>query len=251
MFFLGVCVAEDPANRAREEKKRFGSRQTASKQGTKHSDSYSRRIDLPRSNAVAREARTFAYVPLGRRQVDPPAVRITMVCSLFACRLSASEAFLSSLARFAGSSTTHTLRKNICWFLSWLVKRAGVTWRRRPLVDCATPPRHLSKKQKSKSFRPQQRTWLTQDLHLYARRTFHWLCGAYCSQNQPRVLRKWAMVSYAKDLGKCDRMLLQIEGLARVGENNDFWRSMAPEQQTYSWIWNVEPSWRLIRVVWG
>ena len=27
-------------------------------------------------------------------QVDPPAVRITMVCSLFACRLSASEAFL-------------------------------------------------------------------------------------------------------------------------------------------------------------
>ena len=58
-----VCIAEDPANRAREEKKRFRSRQTASKQGTNHSDSYSRRIDLPRSNAVAREARTFAYVP--------------------------------------------------------------------------------------------------------------------------------------------------------------------------------------------
>ena len=66
MFFLGVCVAEDPANRTREEKKRFRSRQTASKQGTNHSDSYSRRIDLPRSNAVAREARTFAYVPLVR-----------------------------------------------------------------------------------------------------------------------------------------------------------------------------------------
>ena len=64
MFFLSVCVAEDPANRTREEKKRFRSRQTASKQGTNHSDSYSRRIDLPRSNAVAREARTFAYVPL-------------------------------------------------------------------------------------------------------------------------------------------------------------------------------------------
>ena len=64
MFFLSVCVAEDPANRAREEKKRFRSRQTASKQGTNHSDSYDRRIDLPRSNAVAREARTFAYVPL-------------------------------------------------------------------------------------------------------------------------------------------------------------------------------------------
>ena len=45
-------------------KKRFRSRQTASKQGTNHSDSYGRRIDLPRSNAVAREARTFAYVPL-------------------------------------------------------------------------------------------------------------------------------------------------------------------------------------------
>ena len=59
-----VCVAEDPSNHAREEEKRFRSRQTASKQGTNHSDSYSRRIDLPRSNAVAREARTFAYVPI-------------------------------------------------------------------------------------------------------------------------------------------------------------------------------------------
>ena len=47
MFFLSVCVAEDPANRTREEKKRFRSKQTASKQGTNHSDSYSRRIDLP------------------------------------------------------------------------------------------------------------------------------------------------------------------------------------------------------------
>ena len=64
MFFLSVCVAEDPENRAREEKKRFRSRQIASKQGTNHSDSYSQRIDLPRSNAVAREAWTFAYVPL-------------------------------------------------------------------------------------------------------------------------------------------------------------------------------------------
>ena len=63
-FFLSVCVAEDSANRAKEEKKRFRSRKTASKQGTNHSDSYVRRIDLPRSNAVAREARTFAYVPL-------------------------------------------------------------------------------------------------------------------------------------------------------------------------------------------
>ena len=36
MFFLCVCVAEDPANRAREEKKRFRSRQTTGKQGTNH-----------------------------------------------------------------------------------------------------------------------------------------------------------------------------------------------------------------------
>ena len=64
MFFLSVCVAEDPASRARKEKKRFRSRQTTSKQGTNHSDSYSAWIDLPRSNAVAREARTFAYAPL-------------------------------------------------------------------------------------------------------------------------------------------------------------------------------------------
>ena len=64
MFFLSVCVAEDPENRAKEEKKCFRSRQAASKQATNHSDSYSGWIDLPRSNAVAREARTFAYVPL-------------------------------------------------------------------------------------------------------------------------------------------------------------------------------------------
>ena len=42
-------------------------------------------------------------------QVDPPAVRITMVCSLFACCLSASEAFLFLSGGFAGSSATHTL----------------------------------------------------------------------------------------------------------------------------------------------
>ena len=78
MFFLNVCVAEDPANRTREEKKRFRSRQTASKQGTNHSDSYSRRIDLPRSNcnAVAREARTFAYVPLTRETTEDVGVDI-------------------------------------------------------------------------------------------------------------------------------------------------------------------------------
>ena len=61
---LVYALLKTQQNRTREEKKRFRSRQTASKQGTNHSDSYSRRIDLPRSNAVAREARTFAYVPL-------------------------------------------------------------------------------------------------------------------------------------------------------------------------------------------
>ena len=42
---------------------------------------------------------------------------------------------------------------------------------------------------------------------------------------------------------ECDRMLLKIEGLARVGENNDFLEIVLTSwQQTYSWIWNVEPS---------
>ena len=64
-------------------------------------------------------------------QVDPPAVRITMVCSLLACCLSASEAFLFLSGAVcwvfsnAGSSATHTLRKNICWFFSWPVIGEG------------------------------------------------------------------------------------------------------------------------------
>ena len=50
-------------------------------------------------------------------QVDPPAVRITMVCSLFACCLSASEAFLFlSGAVCWVFSNACTIRKNICWF---------------------------------------------------------------------------------------------------------------------------------------
>ena len=50
-------------------------------------------------------------------QVDPPAVRITMVCSLFACCLSASEAFLFlSGAVCWVFSNAYTIRKNICWF---------------------------------------------------------------------------------------------------------------------------------------
>ena len=50
-------------------------------------------------------------------QVDPPAVRTTMVCSLFACCLSASEAFLFlSGAVCWVFSNAYTIRKNICWF---------------------------------------------------------------------------------------------------------------------------------------
>ena len=86
-------------------------------------------------------------------QVDPPAVRITMVCSLFACCLSASEAFLFlSGAVCWVFSKAYTKEEHLLVF-SWLVIGEGpeVTRRRRPLVDCATPPRHLSKKQKSTS----------------------------------------------------------------------------------------------------
>ena len=50
-------------------------------------------------------------------QVDPPAVRITMVCSLFACCLSASEAFLFLSGAICWVlSNAYTIRKNICWF---------------------------------------------------------------------------------------------------------------------------------------
>ena len=50
-------------------------------------------------------------------QVDPPAVQITMVCSLFACCLSPSEAFLFlSGAVCWVFSNAYTIRKNICWF---------------------------------------------------------------------------------------------------------------------------------------
>ena len=44
-------------------------------------------------------------------------------CLLVVCLL--LKRFFSSLARLAGSSATHTLRKNICWFFSWLVIGEG------------------------------------------------------------------------------------------------------------------------------
>ena len=86
-------------------------------------------------------------------QVDPPAVRITMVCSLFACCLSASEAFLflSGAVCWVFSNAYTKEEHLLVFFVASDRRRAGVTRRRRPLVDCATPPRHLSKKQKSKS----------------------------------------------------------------------------------------------------
>ena len=86
-------------------------------------------------------------------QVDPPAVRITMVCSLFACCLPASEAFLflSGAVCWVFSNAYTKEEHLLVFFVASDRRRAGVTRRRRPLVDCATPPRHLSKKQKSKS----------------------------------------------------------------------------------------------------
>ena len=86
-------------------------------------------------------------------QVDPPAVRIAMVCSLFACRLSASEAFLflSGALCWVFSNACTKEEHLMVFFVASDRRRAGVTRRRRSLVDCATPPRPLSKKQKSKS----------------------------------------------------------------------------------------------------
>ena len=88
----------------------------------------------------------------------------------------------------------------LVFFVAGDRRRAGVTRRRRPARQLRHSAQALVEETKVKVFRPKQRTCLTQDLHLCARRTFHWLCGAICSQNQPGVLRKWAMVSYAKDL---------------------------------------------------
>ena len=134
-------------------------------------------------------------------QVDPPAVRITMVCSLFACCLSASEAFLFlSGAVCWVFSNAYTKEEHLLVF-SWLVIGEGPELLDAEVRSSIVPLRWgTCRRSKSLSLRPKQRTCLTQDLHLCARRTFHWLCGAFFSQNQPRVLRKWAMVSYAKDL---------------------------------------------------
>ena len=59
-------------------------------------------------------------------QVDPPAVRITMVCSLFACCLSASEAFLflSGVVCWVFSNA-YTKEEHLLVFFSWLVIGEG------------------------------------------------------------------------------------------------------------------------------
>ena len=139
-------------------------------------------------------------------------------CLLAVCLL--LKRFFSSLARFAGSSATHTLRKNICWFFFVASdrRRAGVTRRRRPLVDCATPPRHLSKKQKSKSLGINNvpaglKIYICAHGELFtgcAVRFAVKISQEYCASEQWLVMQR--------TFEDCDRMLLKIEGLARVGE---------------------------------
>ena len=179
-------------------------------------------------------------------QVDPPAVRITMVCSLFACCLSASEAFLflSGAVCWVFSNAYTKEEHLLVFFVASDRRRAGVTRRRRPLVDCATPPRHLSKKRKSKSLALNNvPAWLK--IYICVHGELFTGCAArfavkisqeYCASQQ------WLITQRTRE--DCDRMLLKIEGLAGVGENNDFLEiDLTSWQQTYSWIRNVEPSW--------
>ena len=97
-------------------------------------------------------------------------------------------------------------------------RRAGVTRRRRPLVDCATPPRHLSKKQKSQSLGPNNvPAWLKIYICVHgelftgcAVRFAVKISQEYCASEQ------WLVTQ--RTCEDCDRMLLKIEGLAGVGE---------------------------------
>ena len=76
-----------------------------------------------------------------------------VVCSLFACRLSASEAFLflSGAVCWVFSNAYTKEEHLLVFFVAGDRRRAGVTRHRRSIVDCAAPPSYLSKKQKSKS----------------------------------------------------------------------------------------------------
>ena len=153
-------------------------------------------------------------------QVDLPAVRITMVCSLFACCLSASEAFLFlSGAVCWVFSNAYTKEEHLLVFVvASDRRRAGVTRRRRPIVDCATPPRHLSKKQKSKSLGLNNvPDWLKIYICVHgelftgcAVRFAVKISQEYCASEQ------WSVTQ--RTCEDCEKMLLKIEGLAGVGE---------------------------------
>ena len=172
-----------------------------------------------------------------------------MVCSLFACRLSASEAFLflSGVVCWVFSNA-YTKEEHLLGFFRgrWSEKGRSYSTQKatRRLRHSAEA---LVEEAKVKVFRPPQRTCLTQNLHLRARRNFPWLSGAFCSQTQPRVLRKWAMASYAKDLWGLWQDVTQDwrpSAWLKLGKNNDYLEiDLTSWQQTYSWIWNVELSW--------
>ena len=130
-------------------------------------------------------------------QVDPPAVRIAMVCSLFACRLSASEAFLFlSGALCWVFSNAYTKEDHLLEFFRGLWSEKG---RRYSTQKATRRLRHsaeaLVEEAKVKVFRPPQPTCLPQDLDLSARKAFHQLCGASCSQ---KSAKSTAQVSYGQ-----------------------------------------------------
>ena len=81
--------------------------------------------DLARRNgAYAKVRASLATALLRGKSIHPLYESLWIVpCLLAVCLL--LKRFFSSLPRFAGSSATHTLRKNICWFYSWLVIGEG------------------------------------------------------------------------------------------------------------------------------
>ena len=137
-------------------------------------------FQLPKANgAYAKVRASLATALLRGKSIHPLYESLWFVpCLLAVCLL--LKRFFSSLARFAGSSATHTQRKNICWvfFVAGDWRRAGVTRRRRSIVDCAAPPSYLSKKQKSKSLLRASTTYL-----LDSRFTF------VCTENFSLVVR--------------------------------------------------------------
>ena len=149
-------------------------------------------------------------------------------CGLFlvCLPLSASEAFLfRSWALCWVFGNAYTKEKGLVVFFSssWLVIREVP----EILVVGGHSPLRLRQSAEAlvkevKVAMPPQPTCLTQDLDLCVRKTFHWLCGSPCSQNQPRVLRKWAM-----HVVSCTR-------------DPDLWRL----RQDVAWYWRSDWSWR-------